>query len=636
MLSVTITDNSGRNLSGQTVEAFYTSIEHAKPFSVGINCALGATVMLPFYDGLHRVNETWCSIYANAGLPNAFGGYDETPEIFAANMMPYADRQNLNIVGGCCGTFPSHIAAVKKALGNTRPRVPPVLEPKMRLSGLEPFEQIPATFVNIGERCNLLGSRKFKRLIEQNKWDDALEIAREQVENGAQILDFNFDTDLLDGVMAMGKFMRLCVTDPLISKVPFMIDSSKWDVIEEGLKWVQGKCIINSTSLKAGEETFLKHAKCAMNHGAALVVMAFDEEGQATSCEDKVRISLRAYELLKGIGFNLHDIIYDVNVLTIATGLPEHNNYGVDVINAVEILHKKCPEVSFSGGLSNLSFSFRGLDELREAMHSVFLYLAIPKGLNMSIVNAGMLPVYSDIPEEMQELCEQVIMNDSPNNDHVERILAVAEKMAKEKEAKKGQPKDEKQEAEWRKLPLQERITHALVKGIDKHIVDDVKEIHEAGTLIPLEIIEGPLMTGVNVVGDLFGAGKMFLPQVIKSARVMKRGVGHLIPFMEEEKEREAIEKGLDPKEMEAQNAGVIVIATVKGDVHDIGKNIVSVVLGCNNFKVIDLGVMTPWPNIIEACKEHNADILGLSGLITPSLDEMVTVAKEMDKAGLQ
>merc|ERR1719331_486393 len=600
MLSVTITDNSGRNLSGQMVEAFYTSLEHSKPFSVGINCALGATVMLPFYDALHRCNETWCSIYANAGLPNAFGGYDETPEIFANNMMPYAERQNLNIVGGCCGTFPSHIAAVKKALGNTKPRVPPVLEKKMRLSGLEPFEQINGNFTNIGERCNLLGSRKFKRLIEQNKWDDALEIAREQVENGAQVLDFNFDTDLLD-------------------------------VIEEGLKWVQGKCIVNSTSLKAGEETFLRHARCAMQHGAALVCMAFDEEGRATSCEDKVRISMRMYNLLKGIGFNLHDIIYDVNVLTIATGLPEHNSYGLDFINAVETIHKQCPEVSFSGGLSNLSFSFRGLDELREAMHSVFLYLAIPKGLNMSIVNAGMLPVYTDIPEAMRELLVQTIMNESPNNDHVERILALAEKMAKEKEAKKdagtGGAKVV-EEAEWRKLPLQERITHALVKGIDKHIVDDVKEIHEAGTLIPLEIIEGPLMTGMNVVGDLFGAGKMFLPQVIKSARVMKKAVGYLTPFMEEEKRAKLIAEGGDPDQ--PQYAGTVIMATVKGDVHDIGKNIVGVVLGCNNFRVVDLGVMVPWHKILEAARAENADVIGLSGLITPSLDEMVFCAKEL------
>merc|ERR1719506_1526069 len=631
MISVTITDNSGRNLSGQTVEAFYTSIEHAKPFSVGINCALGATVMLPFYDALHRVNETWCSIYPNAGLPNAFGGYDETPEIITKNMEPYAERQNLNIVGGCCGTFPSHIAAVKKGLGNTPPRVPPTLEPKLRLSGLEPFEQINGNFTNIGERCNLLGSRKFKRLIEQNKWDDALEIAREQVENGAQILDFNFDTDLLDGVTAMGKFMRLCVTDPLISKVPFMIDSSKWDVIEEGLKWVQGKCIINSTSLKAGEETFLRHARCAMQHGAALVCMAFDEEGQATSCEDKVRISMRMYNLLKGIGFNLHDIIYDVNVLTIATGLPEHNSYGLDFINAVETIHKQCPEVSFSGGLSNLSFSFRGLDELREAMHSVFLYLAIPKGLNMSIVNAGMLPVYTDIEPELRDLCTEVILNESPNNDHVERILAVAEKMAKEKEAKKAAGTGGAkvvEEAEWRKLPLQERITHALVKGIDKHIVDDVKEIHEAATLIPLEIIEGPLMTGMNVVGDLFGAGKMFLPQVIKSARVMKKAVGYLTPFMEEEKRAKLLAEGGDPDQ--PQYAGTVIMATVKGDVHDIGKNIVGVVLGCNNFRVVDLGVMVPWYKILEAARAENADVIGLSGLITPSLDEMVFCAKEL------
>merc|ERR1719235_379081 len=465
MISVTITDNSGRNLSGQTVEAFYTSIVHAKPFSVGINCALGATVMLPFYDALHRVNQTWCSIYANAGLPNAFGGYDETPEIFAENMAPYGERQNLNIVGGCCGTFPSHIAAVKKALGHFTPRVPPVLEPKMRLSGLEPFEQINGNFTNIGERCNLLGSRKFKRLIEQNKWDDALEIAREHVESGAQVLDFNFDADLLDGVSAMGKFMRLSVTDPLISKVPFVIDSSKWDVIEEGLKWVQGKCIVNSTSLKAGEKQFLEHARCAMYHGAALVVMAFDEEGQAVTREDKVRICLRAYNLLKNIGFNLHDIIFDVNVLTIATGLPEHNNYGIDFIHAVEDIKKEAPEVSFSGGLSNLSFSFRGLDELREAMHSCFLALAIPRGLNMSIVNAGQLPVYSDIPKEMRKLCCEVILNESPKGDHVERILALAEEMAERKKAEKaggGGAKKAEVEAEWRKLSVGERITHAF------------------------------------------------------------------------------------------------------------------------------------------------------------------------------
>jgi 5-methyltetrahydrofolate--homocysteine methyltransferase len=630
MLSVTITDNSGRNLSGQMVEAFYTSLEHSKPFSVGINCALGAEAMLPFYKALDRVNHTWCSIYANAGLPNAFGGYDETPEIFSKNMLQYAKQGLLNIVGGCCGTYPSHIKMMMETVQSYKPRVPPKPKPCMRLSGLEPFE-LPPTFVNIGERCNLLGSRKFKRLIEQNKWDDALEIAREQVENGAQILDFNFDADLLDGVTAMGKFMRLCVTDPLISKVPFMIDSSKWDVIEEGLKWVQGKCIINSTSLKAGEETFLRHARCAMQHGAALVCMAFDEEGQAATCEDKVRISFRQYDLLKGIGFNLHDIIYDVNVLTIATGLPEHNSYGLDFINAVETIHKKCPEVSFSGGLSNLSFSFRGLDELREAMHSVFLYLAIPKGLNMSIVNAGMLPVYSDIEPELRDLCTEVILNESPNNDHVERILAVAEKMAKEKEAKKAAGTTGVkvvEEAEWRKLPLQERITHALVKGIDKYIVDDVKEIHEAATLIPLEIIEGPLMTGMNVVGDLFGAGKMFLPQVIKSARVMKKAVGYLTPFMEEEKRAKLLAEGGDPDQ--PQYAGTVIMATVKGDVHDIGKNIVGVVMGCNNFRIVDLGVMVPWHKILEAARAENADVIGLSGLITPSLDEMVFCAKEL------
>jgi 5-methyltetrahydrofolate--homocysteine methyltransferase len=635
MISVTITDNSGRNLSGQTVEAFYTSIEHSKPFSVGINCALGATVMLPFYDALHRVNETWCSIYANAGLPNAFGGYDETPEIISKNMEPYAERQNLNIVGGCCGTFPSHIKAMKEKLGNTPPRVPKQLEPKMRLSGLEPFEQINGNFINIGERCNLLGSRKFKRLIENNQWDDALEIAREQVENGAQILDFNFDTDLLDGVSSMGKFMRMCVTDPLISKVPFMIDSSKWDVIEEGLKWVQGKSIVNSTSLKNGEERFLKEAMCCKKHGAALVVMAFDEQGQAVTREDKVRICVRAYNLLKGINFNLHDLIFDVNVLTIATGLPEHNAYGIDFILAIEDIKKACPEVSFSGGLSNLSFSFRGLDELREAMHSCFLYLAIPRGLNMSIVNAGMLPVYSDIPEEMRNLLIEVIMNDSPNGDHVERVLAMAEDMAEKKKAAKagGAVAKVEEVAEWRKLSIEERITHALVKGIDKHIVDDCKEVHGQGVK-PLNIIEGPLMNGMNVVGDLFGSGKMFLPQVIKSARVMKKAVGYLTPFMEEEKKAAILASGGDPNQ--PTYAGKVLLATVKGDVHDIGKNIVGVVLGCNNYKVIDLGVMQPCQKIIDAAIENDVDIIGVSGLITPSLDEMVHIAKEMEAQGLK
>merc|ERR1719313_2010793 len=586
--------------------------------------------MLPFYDALHRVNQTWCSIYPNAGLPNAFGGYDETPEIIAKNMEPYAERQNLNIVGGCCGTFPSHIAAVKKALGNATPRVPPVLEPKLRLSGLEPFEQINRNFTNIGERCNLLGSRKFKRLIENNQWDDALEIAREQVENGAQILDFNFDTDLLDGVSAMGKFMRLCVTDPLISKVPFVIDSSKWDVIEEGLKWVQGKCIVNSTSLKNGEERFLKEAKCCMKHGAALVCMAFDEEGQAVTREEKVRISMRMYNLLKGIGFNMYDVIYDVNVLTIATGLPEHNGYGLDFILAVEDIHKACPEVSFSGGLSNLSFSFRGLDELREAMHSCMLYLAIPRGLNMSIVNAGMLPVFDDIPKEMRDLCCEVIMNSSPNNDHVERILAMAEEMAEKKKAEKaagGGAAKVEEVAAWRDEPLGKKIEYALVKGIDKFIVDDVAEYHNAG-MAPLNIIEGPLMAGMNVVGDLFGAGKMFLPQVIKSARVMKKAVGYLTPFMEEEKRAKPIAEGGDPDQ--PQYAGTVIMATVKGDVHDIGKNIVGVVLGCNNFRVVDLGVMVPWHKILEAARAENADVIGLSGLITPSLDEMVFCAKEL------
>jgi 5-methyltetrahydrofolate--homocysteine methyltransferase len=636
MISVTITDNSGRNLSGQTVEGFCVSILHAEPFSIGINCALGATIMLPFYDALQRCCPVWCSVYPNAGLPNAFGGYDETPEIYANNLKPYAERGFLNILGGCCGTFPIHIAAVKKMVEDSgaKPRVPPIIEPKMRLSGLEWFVN-PGTFMNIGERCNLLGSRKFKRLIEQNKWDDALEVAREQVESGAQILDFNFDTDLLDGVTAMGKFMKLCVTDPLIARLPFMIDSSKWNVIEEGLKWVQGKCIVNSISLKAGEAEFLRCAKLCKMYGAALVVMAFDEVGQAASKEDKVRICMRAYNLLKGINFNLHDIIFDVNVLTIATGLPEHDNYGLDFILAVEELHEKCPEVSFSGGLSNLSFSFRGLDELREAMHSCFLSLAIPRGLNMSIVNAGLLPVFTDIPEDLRNLCCEVILNKSPNMDHVERIQAKAEEMQAALKAKKeagGGPVKVEDVAEWRKSSLEERITYALVKGIDKHIVDDCAEVREGG-LPPLNIIECPLMNGMNVVGDLFGAGKMFLPQVIKSARVMKKAVGYLTPFMEEEKRQKVLEEGGDPNE--PQYAGTVLLATVKGDVHDIGKNIVGVVLGCNNYKIIDIGVMVPCAKILDTARENKVDIIGVSGLITPSLDEMVNIAKEMEAAGM-
>jgi len=450
------------------------------------------------------------------------------------------------------------------------------------------------------------------------------------------VLDFNFDTDLLDGVSAMGKFMRLCVTDPLISKVPFVIDSSKWDVIEEGLKWVQGKSIVNSTSLKNGEERFLKEAKCCMKHGAALVVMAFDEQGQAVDRADKVRICTRAYKLLKGMGFNMYDVIFDVNVLTIATGLPEHNAYGLDFILAVEDIKKECPEVSFSGGLSNLSFSFRGLDELREAMHSCFLALAIPRGLNMSIVNAGMLPVFDDIPKEMRELCCQTILNESPNNDHVERILALAEEMAERKKAEKaggGGAKKAEVEAEWRKLSVGERITHALVKGIDKHIVDDCKEVQDSGEK-PLNIIEGPLMNGMNVVGDLFGSGKMFLPQVIKSARVMKKAVAYLTPFMEEEKKAAILAAGGDPNQ--PTYAGTVLLATVKGDVHDIGKNIVGVVLGCNNYKIIDIGVMVPCQKILDTAREENVDIIGVSGLITPSLDEMVHIAKEMEVQGFK
>jgi len=636
MLSATIVDNSGRTLSGQTIEAFFISIKHAKPFTVGINCALGAGQMKKFYKQLTDMCPGWCHVYPNAGLPNAMGGYDETPEIFSTNIYDYAKDGLLNFVGGCCGTFPSHIAAVAKKCEGVAPRKLPVLPkyPYMQLSGLEPCLVKPEVgFQWVGERCNLMGSAKFKKLVDAYKWDDAMEVCLAQCDKMADVLDFNFDSDLIDGQAAMSKFMRMCVTEPNVAKLPFMIDSSKWNVIEEGLKCCQGKCIVNSISLKVGEEEFLRQAKLCQRFGAAVVIMAFDENGQAATYDEKVRICTRSYKLLRTkLDFAPEDIIFDCNVLTIATGLPEHNGYGIDFINAVAEIKRTCPCVSFSGGLSNLSFSFRGLNSVRDAMHSVFLYHAVKKGLNMSIVNPGGLPRYQDIDENTRKLCEEVILNKSADGNHVERFLEFAENAKKPAAAATGAAGGVPAKDAWRNGTYVERLHHGLINGIDKFIVGDVEEAR-LDMKVPLHIIEGPLMEGMGIIGDLFGAGKMFLPQVIKSARVMKKAVAHLTPFMDEEKRLAAIANGTDPDQPKWN--GVVLMATVKGDVHDIGKNIVGVVLGCNNYKVIDMGVMVPCEKILERALEEKVDIIGLSGLITPSLDEMVNVAEEMKKRGM-
>mmetsp|Transcript_69181 Transcript_69181/g.156889 ORF Transcript_69181/g.156889 Transcript_69181/m.156889 type:complete len:1274 (+) Transcript_69181:67-3888(+) len=639
MISATIVDNSGRTLSGQTIEAFFISIKHAKAFTVGINCALGAAQMKHFYKSLVDLNPGWCHVYPNAGLPNAMGGYDEDPEIFSTNIFDYAKDGLLNFVGGCCGTFPSHIAAVAKKVKDCAPRKLPELQkfPSMQLSGLEPCILGPDSgFQFVGERCNLMGSAKFKKLVDAYKWDEAMEVCLAQCEKKADVLDFNFDSDLIDGKSAMGKFMRLCVTEPNVARLPFMIDSSKWPVIEEGLKCVQGKSIVNSISLKVGEEEFLRQAKLVQRYGAAVVIMAFDEQGQAATFEDKVRICQRSYKLLRSkLDFNPEDIIFDCNVLTIATGLPEHNAYGLDFINAVSEIKRTCPCVSFSGGLSNLSFSFRGLNSLRDAMHTVFLYHAVPKGLNMSIVNPGSLPRYTDIDANTRKLCEEVILNNSADGKHVERFLEFAENVKKPAPAAAaaGGAAGPAAKDAWRNGTYTERLHHGLIHGIDKFIDGDVEEAR-ADLQVPLKVIEGPLMQGMGIIGDLFGAGKMFLPQVIKSARVMKKAVGYLTPFMEEEKRAAALASGEDPDQPKYN--GVVLMATVKGDVHDIGKNIVGVVLGCNNYKVIDMGVMVPCEKILERAEQEKVDVIGLSGLITPSLDEMVYVAEQMKVRGMK
>ena len=619
ILSVTITDASGRTLSGQTVEAFWNSVRHSKPLAVGINCALGASEMRPYIEELSRIADCYISCYPNAGLPNAFGGYDQTGAEMAALVGEFASEGWINVVGGCCGSTPEHIAAIAEAVRQHPPRKPSTPPPATRLSGLEALTIDKGTsFMMVGERTNVTGSPRFSKLIIAGDYETALSVARQQVESGANILDVNVDEGMLDSEAVMETFLHLLVADPEISRVPIMIDSSKWSVIERGVKCIQGKCVLNSISLKDGEETFLKRARLAQRYGAAVIVMAFDEEGQAATREDKVRICTRAYRLLVDqIGFDPEDIIFDPNILTVATGIEEHNNYAVDFIEAVREIKATLPGAKTSGGLSNISFSFRGNNPVREAMHSVFLYHAIRAGLDMAIVNAGMLEVYEEIKPELLTMVEDVLLNRRP--DATERLVDYAEGL---KASGDGSSKEAKVEQAWRAGTVEERLQHALIKGIVDHIDEDTEEAR-AKLGRPLLVIEGPLMDGMRVVGDLFGAGKMFLPQVVKSARVMKKAVAYLTPFMEAEKAAAA----------DTSAATKILMATVKGDVHDIGKNIVGVVLACNGYAVVDLGVMVPCDKILAAAREHKVDIIGLSGLITPSLDEMVHVAREMKRA---
>ncbi|HME39254.1 MAG TPA: methionine synthase [Steroidobacteraceae bacterium] len=615
IVSGTISDASGRTLSGQTTEAFWNSIRHARPAVVGLNCALGGKQLRPYIEELARIADIPVCAYPNAGLPNAFGEYEETAEQTAATLSEFAASGFLNMVGGCCGTTPAHIRAVARAVAGVPPRRPPRIKRACRLSGLEPLNiEAKTLFVNAGERTNVTGSAKFRKLIEAGDYAGAVDIARQQVANGAQIIDVNMDEGMLDSAAAMTKFLSLIAGEPDIARVPVMIDSSKWSVIEAGLKCVQGKAIVNSISLKEGEGAFLAQARLCMRYGAAVVVMAFDESGQADTLERKVAICERAYALLtQRIGFAPEDIIFDPNIFAVATGIEEHNRYSLDFIEAVAAIKRRMPAVHLSGGVSNVSFSFRGNEPVRQAMHSVFLYHAIRAGLTMGIVNAGQLAIYEDIPADLRERCEDVILARRP--DATERLLQIAEGFKGGVGPKRGD------DLEWRKLPVQERLQHALVKGLDEFILGDTEEARLQAKR-PLDVIEGPLMDGMNVVGDLFGAGKMFLPQVVKSARVMKKAVSVLIPFIEQEKSGAS------------RSNGKVVIATVKGDVHDIGKNIVGVVLQCNNFEVVDLGVMASCEKILEAATREGANLIGLSGLITPSLDEMVHVAKEMQRLG--
>ncbi|WP_298978614.1 methionine synthase [uncultured Psychrobacter sp.] len=620
MISGTITDASGRTLSGQTAEAFYNSVRHAKPLSVGFNCALGADALRPHIQTLSNIANTYVSAHPNAGLPNEFGEYDETAEETTALLEGFAKAGILNIVGGCCGTTPEHIRLIAEMVANYPPRVIPEIAPACRLSGLEPFNITPdSLFVNVGERTNVTGSKKFLRLIKTEAYTEALDVARDQVEGGAQIVDINMDEGMLDSKQAMIHFVNLVSGEPDISRVPLMLDSSKWDIIEEGLKRAQGKCVVNSISLKEGYDEFVRHAKLCMRYGAAIIVMAFDEDGQADSLERKIDICQRSYDVLvDDIGFPSEDIIFDPNVFAVATGIIEHNNYGADFIDATRWITENLPNAMVSGGVSNVSFSFRG-NPIREAINSVFLYHAIQNGLTMGIVNPSMLEIYDDIPKEARDAIEDVMLNRNQGEsgqDATERLMTIAESYQDG-----GKKKDSTVDMSWREGTVEERIAHALVKGITTFIEADTKEAWEKYPK-PLEVIEGPLMDGMNIVGDLFGAGKMFLPQVVKSARVMKQSVAWLNPYIEAEK-------------VEGEVKGKVLMATVKGDVHDIGKNIVGVVLGCNGYDIVDLGVMVPCETILDTAIREKVDIIGLSGLITPSLDEMVYVAKQMQERGM-
>ena len=630
MISGTVTDASGRILSGQTVPAFWNSVRHAKPLTIGLNCALGAALMRPYAQELSKIADTFVCIYPNAGLPNPMSdtGFDEKPGDTSALVKEFAESGFINIAGGCCGTTPPHIQAIAEALKDIKPRHVPEVEQTTKLSGLEPFEiNDNSLFVNVGERTNVTGSKAFARMILNEQFEDALQVARQQVENGAQIIDINMDEGMLDAIKAMSHFLNLIASEPDIARVPIMIDSSKWDVIEAGLKCVQGKAIVNSISMKEGETEFLRQAKLCMRYGAAVIVMAFDEKGQADTFERKIEICKRAYDLLiEKVGFPVEDIIFDPNIFAIATGIEEHNNYAVDFINATRWIKENLPHAKISGGVSNVSFSFRGNEPAREAIHTVFLYHAIKAGMTMGIVNAGMIGIYDDLSEALRECVEDVVLNRRP--DATERMIEMAGTLT-------AGGKKEAATLEWRgtneaPVSVQKRLAHALVHGITEFINEDTEEarleaLNSGGR--PIHVIEGPLMDGMNIVGDLFGQGKMFLPQVVKSARVMKQAVAHLIPYIEEEKILEEKRTGVA-----AKPKGKMVIATVKGDVHDIGKNIVSVVLQCNNFEVVNMGVMVPCAEILALAKAENADIIGLSGLITPSLEEMANVAREMQR----
>jgi 5-methyltetrahydrofolate--homocysteine methyltransferase len=622
-ISVTIVDLSGRTLSGQTVDAFWTAIEHAQPLIVGVNCSLGAVQLRPHAESLARLAPVFSSCHPNAGLPNAFGGYDEQPHETAGLLREFAAAGLVNIVGGCCGTGPEHIAQIARAVAGLPPRAVPERPPRPRFSGLEPFEIGPDTgFVMIGERTNITGSARFRRLVEAGDYQAAVAVAAEQVRGGANLLDVNMDADLLDGEQAMTTFLNLIATEPEVARIPVMIDSSRWSVLEAGLKCVQGKGIVNSISLKEGEEPFLRQARRIRDYGAGVVVMAFDEQGQADTVERKVAICGRAYDLLTGTaGFDAEDIVFDPNVLAVATGIEEHNGYAKAFIESLPLIRERCPGVRLSGGISNLSFSFRGNDAVREAMHSAFLFHAITAGLDMGIVNAGQLAVYQDIPAELLELVEDVIFDRRP--DATDRLVSFADRV-------KGSATKRELDLSWREAPVEKRLAHALVHGIVDFIEADTEEARLAADR-PLDVIEGPLMDGMKIVGDLFGSGRMFLPQVVKSARAMKRSVAYLEPFMEAEKEL-ALREG---RVATGRAQGKIVMATVKGDVHDIGKNIVGVVLGCNNYEVVDLGVMVPADKILDTALAEGASAVGLSGLITPSLDEMVNVAAQMRRRGM-